>query len=92
MVSRSLVPLGWRACRSKGVVNLGNSRLLAISEAVFLLIAIFLGSVSSAFGDTVTANFTSTSDIPVTAAGYTATGNNVNLSLGFAPSSGLDLT
>jgi len=40
----------------------------------------------------VTAEFNSPDTIPVTAAGYTATGNTVNISLGFAPSVGTDLT
>ncbi|MCU0779626.1 MAG: Ig-like domain-containing protein [Akkermansiaceae bacterium] len=40
----------------------------------------------------VNANFTSATTIPVTAASYTATGNTVNLSLGFAPPTGTSLT
>ena len=43
-------------------------------------------------GDTVSANFSSAADVPVTAASYTATGNEVNLSLGFAPTTGTELT
>ncbi len=38
------------------------------------------------------ADFTSPSSIPVTAASYTATGNDVQLSLGFAPPVGTNLT
>jgi alpha-tubulin suppressor-like RCC1 family protein len=38
------------------------------------------------------ASFTSPSIIPVTAASYTATGNDVELSLGFAPPTGTNLT
>ena len=41
---------------------------------------------------TVTANFTSADTIPITAANYTATGNDVSLALGFAPAVGTSLT
>jgi len=45
-----------------------------------------------ALGGDITADFTSVSAIPVTAASYTATGNSVTISLGFAPSTGTNLT
>lgn len=45
---------------------------------------------ASAGASTLTARFTSATDIPVTAANYTAAGNNVNLSLEFAPPLGTD--
>jgi hypothetical protein len=41
---------------------------------------------------TVNAEFTCAATIPVTAAGYTAAGNEVAITLGFAPASGTDLT
>ena len=47
--------------------------------------------VSPAIAGTVTANFTAATDVPVTASGYTATGNDVNLSLGFVPATGAEL-
>jgi len=40
----------------------------------------------------VTANFTSATTVPVTAASYTATGNTVNFTLNFAPPAGTSLT
>lgn len=40
----------------------------------------------------VNAAFDNAETIPVTAAGYTATGNTVDISLGFAPPAGTDLT
>ena len=42
-------------------------------------------------GATVTADFTSGATVPVTADGYTATGNDLNLSLSFAPPTGTHL-
>ena len=56
------------------------------------IILAFLSLVLSASGNTVTANFTSATTIPVTAASYTATGNNVSLSLGYTPTTGTTLT
>ena len=50
-----------------------------------------LGSLP-AFAAELDANFTSAATIPVTATSYTATGNTVNLTLGFAPPPGTDLT
>jgi hypothetical protein len=48
-------------------------------------------TLNPAIAGTVTADFTSSSTIPVTASGYTATGNDVSLSLGFAPPPGTSL-
>lgn len=48
--------------------------------------------VSSALGATVPADFSSAASVPVTAASYDATGNDVSLSLSFAPPAGTDLT
>ena len=42
--------------------------------------------------DRVTAHFTSATAVPVTAAGYTTAGNPVDISLGFAPATGTNLT
>ena len=50
------------------------------------------GLVSSiATADTVNAIFNSAGDVPVTASGYTATGNTVSFTLNFAPATGTDL-
>ncbi len=58
-----------------------------------LLIGLALGiGVAPAIAQTVTANFTSATTVPVTASGYTATGQTVNLSLGYAPATGTSLT
>jgi alpha-tubulin suppressor-like RCC1 family protein len=58
-----------------------------------LLIGLALGiGVAPAVAQTVTANFTSATTVPVTASGYTATGQTVNLSLGYAPATGTSLT
>lgn len=43
-------------------------------------------------GAVVTANFTSATTVPVTAASYTATGNTVDFTLNFAPVAGTNLT
>ena len=57
-----------------------------------LMVMALMATMLSAFAGTITANFTSASTIPVMAATYTATGNDVNLSLGFAPPTGTNLT
>jgi len=54
--------------------------------------ATLFATAAPALAGTVTANFTSASTVPVTAASYTATGNDVALSLGFAPPVGTNLT
>ena len=56
------------------------------------LACIAMLSCLPAAAGTVTANFTSATTVPVTAASYTATGNTVNISLGFAPPAGTSLT
>ena len=54
-----------------------------------VLISAVFGTASAA---TVNASFASADTIPVTAASYTATGNDVNITLGFAPVAGASLT
>ncbi|WP_345738692.1 IPT/TIG domain-containing protein, partial [Prosthecobacter algae] len=44
------------------------------------------------FDPILTAAYSSATDVPVTAVGYTASGKTVNLSLGFAPTAGTQLT
>jgi alpha-tubulin suppressor-like RCC1 family protein len=44
-----------------------------------------------ASADTVNAIYNSATDVPITANGYTATGNTVNFTLNFAPATGTDL-
>ena len=58
---------------------------------LFILQAFFFFTRGSALGDTVTANFSAITDIPVSASSYTATGKDVNLTLGFAPPIGTEL-
>ncbi len=41
---------------------------------------------------TVTATYNAATDVPVTSAGYTATGNTVNITLNYAPVTGTELT
>jgi alpha-tubulin suppressor-like RCC1 family protein len=60
-----------------------------ISTAVALAAVGLTSSVASA--DTVNAIYNSATDVPVTANGYTATGNTVNFTLNFAPATGTDL-
>ena len=56
------------------------------------LVAFFCCLLHLCDAASVAANFTNSSTIPVTAATYTATGNDVQLSLGFAPPVGTNLT
>ncbi|MEI6607006.1 MAG: cadherin-like beta sandwich domain-containing protein, partial [Verrucomicrobiota bacterium] len=58
---------------------------MKIPLAFFLAL---LALLTVAKADTIIANFTSADTIPVTAASYTATGNDVSLSLGYAPAVG----
>ncbi len=59
--------------------------LCAISIAFILFIP-------SLLAENVTATFASATTVPVTAANYTATGNTVDLALGFTPPTGTTLT
>jgi alpha-tubulin suppressor-like RCC1 family protein len=56
-----------------------------------LTLAVFGLVCPVASADTVNAVFHSAADVPVTASGYTATGNTVNFTLNFAPAPGTDL-
>jgi alpha-tubulin suppressor-like RCC1 family protein len=56
------------------------------------LLCVFLVSALSAGAATVNATWNGASDVPVTAATYTATGNTVNFTLNFAPATGTNLT
>ncbi len=60
-----------------------------IVSAVALAAVGLISSIASA--DTVEASYNSATDVPVTANGYTATGNTVNFTLNFAPDTGTDL-
>ena len=63
------------------------------SRALFILAALcgfFLAGVLHAAN--VTATFNAATDIPVTANGYTATGNTLDVTLNFAPTPGTNLT
>jgi len=48
-----------------------------IQRMRYLMVAVIIATVPPTLAGTVTANFTSASTIPVTAASYTATGNDV---------------
>jgi len=67
-------------------MNAIPKRLVALIWSSLILFAL------PARGEMVTANFTSATTVPVTAASYTATGNIVNITLGFAPTAGTNLT
>lgn len=59
--------------------------IISAAIAAFVLVC----TVASA--DTVDAMYNSAMDVPVTASGYTATGNTVTFTLNFAPATGTDL-
>ena len=61
-------------------------RALIVFGIVFLALARPVGAT------VITASYSSATDVPVTAAGYTVTGNSVNLSLNYAPVTGTTLT
>jgi alpha-tubulin suppressor-like RCC1 family protein len=54
-------------------------------------LTVFSVTQSSASAATVNAVWNSAADIPVTASGYTATGNTLSFALNFAPATGTDL-
>lgn len=59
---------------------------------LFRLAFALLFSPSLLTGATVTAAFDSAAKVPVIAAGYTATGHSLDISLSFSPAVGTDLT
>lgn len=62
-------------------------------RASFAFVAFAAGmSAGVCAGDTFPAAFGSPGDVPITAAGFTATGHSVDLSLNFAPTTGVNLT
>ncbi len=56
------------------------------------LICVFFACALPAGAATVNATWNAASDVPVTAASYTATGNTVNFTLNYAPATGTNLT
>ena len=62
-----------------------------VRVALFVLLAPFAVTLASQAA-TVTATFNSATDVPISANGYTATGNTINFSLNFAPPTGTMLT
>ncbi|MEI6607024.1 MAG: cadherin-like beta sandwich domain-containing protein, partial [Verrucomicrobiota bacterium] len=58
-------------------------------RAVLIAIPVFMFSARAAVID---ASYNSPSDVPVTAASYTATGSTVNITLNFTPATGANLT
>jgi alpha-tubulin suppressor-like RCC1 family protein len=76
----------------------GVQSSLVISQLVrkrlskrLLVPAALFGNVAVLVGATVTGNFTSDTTVPLTGSSYTATGNDVNLSLSYTPTPGTDL-
>jgi len=63
-----------------------------IKAARCLIAAVLFATAAPAIAGTLIADFTSAATVPVTAASYTATGNTVNITLGFAPTVGTNLT
>src|ERR1035441_2812198 len=89
-----------------GGVQFGKRRATSMTESHsmktikhFSLSGILGGVALAAFGlnatvasaDLLTAPYNSASDVPITASGYTATGNTVNFTLNCAPATGADL-
>ena len=70
----------------KTVIRLASLRIPATAA-----LASFCLSAELAWAGTVNAVWNSAADVPVTANGYTATGNTVNFTLNFAPITGTDL-
>ncbi len=68
------------------------SALQSTSTRASILGLALLGFATAAHGATVPAGFSAATTVPVTAASYDATGNEVALSLAFAPPTGTTLT
>lgn len=66
--------------------------LVRMTNHISRLILMFIAGTLLTQAATINANFTSADTIPVTASSYTATGNDVNITLGFAPPTGTRLT
>jgi alpha-tubulin suppressor-like RCC1 family protein len=82
---------GWCFFDCRGRIGLPIfSQPIMKSPTVSLLVLLALAMPLP--GATVTADFNSGATVPVTANGYTATGNDLNLSLSFAPPTGTHLT
>lgn len=90
---RSLFPSSLRQSGSsrKRLHPAWSARRGAVFLWAFLGLVVGLG-VTSASAQTVTANFTSATTVPVTASSYTATGQTVDIALGYAPAIGTTLT
>lgn len=63
-----------------------------MNPLLLLVAVLLLALIPVAGGAVVDANFTAATTVPVTAAGFTAAGNSVNLTLNFAPDTGTALT
>src|SRR6266404_572147 len=68
-------------------------KVFKMKLTVFPFVAVFAIAVSTHAGpaDVVTATFVNGTEVPVRAAGFTASGKTLNLSLNFAPKPGTDL-
>jgi alpha-tubulin suppressor-like RCC1 family protein len=77
--------------RKQSYRNPTNTKILLMNEFKLTLLTL-LSLVLSASGSIVSANFTSAVDVPLTAASFVAAGNDVKISLGYAPTTGTNLT
>ncbi|MGL4399354.1 MAG: cadherin-like beta sandwich domain-containing protein [Luteolibacter sp.] len=60
-------------------------------KPMIAFVALVLVAVSAASAGTVAANFNSSADVPITLASYTAAGDQIELSISFAPTNGTSL-
>ena len=72
--------------------TLNNKKQFPARKLASLLLAILFGATHFASAGIVAANFNSASDVPVTATSYIAAGNELELSLNFAPVTAANLT
>ena len=62
-----------------------------LRSAAVLLVAVAAMLLSAQVASALTASYTTGTEVPLTAAGYTATGNTVNFTLNYAPTAGNSL-
>jgi alpha-tubulin suppressor-like RCC1 family protein len=74
-----------------GRVSRGAGRRWKCLSTHLRVSALLLGGSAISAGETLTADYTSDTMVPVTVSSYSAAGNDVNLSLSYAPTPGTDL-
>ena len=82
---------GLKAAEQKLVPMKMVNRLNIMRLPVAIALVAFFLAISRASAATVNAVWNSATDVPITANGYTATGNTVNFTLNCAPVTGSDL-